>query len=576
MAQEEDLLRTNHVWVTVRQVSWSVPVVACDRCSRAAPRVWETSRTAIDLDLDQPVLLEVIVSVHCCKSCQHYFRAQPPFLRADATYTNRVVAKAVASVHQDGMPFRRVARRLARDFWVRPSDRSIRLWCRDYTETLTLEGDYQQWVVSEFSGVLCIDEVYQKQLALLVAVDPACANGDRLVGYQLLHGEVQQADVEQFLRRLRQAGIVPAEVITDASPLYPTVLHAVWPTAAHQLCLFHETRLVVKAVHQVIADVRADLPKPPALQRPMGRFRKEAPPVPEGTERAQYDRPTRLALVHRLHREHHSQRAIARLTGHSRMTIQRWLHEEPPVFETETTASADPTSSPGSTGARVGELPPESQSVERPKDTSRAIDWQARPTEPPPPSPWENWQQVREYRQALHKDHFLVLRHPSHLTDEDRTHLADLLNGLPGETLRVARHFLEDWYAIPRDDGGHRRFFEDALARWRTWHENPEYRHMARLRRLLERMDEERAAKDLAFLHNPAWEATNNGAERRARQFRHLQAPCFGLRTEMAIEGALKVDALRGRTGLVAVRSPSARSGRGRRPQTCVTTDRAA
>jgi hypothetical protein len=576
MAQEEDLSRTNRVWMTVRRVSWSLPVAACDRCSGSAPRVWETARTAIDLDLDQPVLLEVIVSVHRCPSCRHFFRAQPPFLRADATYTNRVVAKAVASVHQDGMPFRRVARRLARDFWVQPSDRSIRLWCRDYTDGLSLDGDYKRWIVSEFSGILCIDEVYQKQLALLVAVDPACANGDRLVGYQLLHGEVQQADIEQFLRRLRQAGIAPAEVITDASPLYPTVLDAVWPTAAHQLCLFHETRLVVKAVHQVIADVRAELPRPPALQRPMGRFRKEAPAVPEGTDQAQYDRPTRLALVHRLLHERHSQRAIARLTGHSRMTIQRWLREEPPAFVAEATKSAEPSAPPRSAGATFVDPSTENQPAVRPTGTPEATDWQARPTEQPPPLPWESWQQVREYRQALHKDHFLLLRHPNHLTDEDRTHLAELLNGPASETLRVARQFLEDWYAIARDDDGQRRFFDEALAHWRTWHEKPEYRQMPRLRRLLERMDEERAAKDLAFLHNPAWEATNNGAERRARQFRHLQAPCFGLRTEVSIDGALKVDALRGRLGLVGIHSPSARSGRGRRPQRNVMTEIAA
>jgi hypothetical protein len=246
MDQGEDLPRINQVVVTVRQVRWSLPVVACDRCSGAANRVWETSRTAVDLHLDHPILLEVVVSVHHCDSCQHFFRTRPPFLRPDATYTNRVVAKAVASVHQDGMASRRVAHRLARDFWVRPSDRMIRLWCREYTETLRLDGDYQQWIVAEFSGILCVDEVYQNQLALLVAVDPATASGDHLVGYQLLHGEVQQADVERFLGRLRQAGIVPDEVITDASPLYPTVLQAVWPTAAHQLCLFHETRLVVK------------------------------------------------------------------------------------------------------------------------------------------------------------------------------------------------------------------------------------------------------------------------------------------------------------------------------------------
>jgi len=35
--------------------------------------------------------------------------------------------------------------------------------------------------VQAFSGVLCIDEVYQGQLAFLFAVDPAAPDGDRLV-----------------------------------------------------------------------------------------------------------------------------------------------------------------------------------------------------------------------------------------------------------------------------------------------------------------------------------------------------------------------------------------------------------
>jgi hypothetical protein len=126
----------------------------------------------------------------------------------------------------------------------------IRLWCRAYTDSLSLESDYQPWVVAEFSGILCVDEVYQDQLAVLLAVDPAAPHGDRLVGYQLVHGAAQQADLTRFLERLRQAGIVPDEVITDASPLYPAVLRTVWPSAAHQLCLFHETRLVTDAVAQ--------------------------------------------------------------------------------------------------------------------------------------------------------------------------------------------------------------------------------------------------------------------------------------------------------------------------------------
>jgi len=141
--------------------------------------------------------------------------------------------KATLSVYEDAMAIRRVTARLARDFWVSPSEAMIRRWCHEYVESLDFYGDYQSWVVEEFSGVLCVDEVYQDKLALLLAVDPAIADGDRLVGYQLIHGEVDRKEVEGFLVRLRQAGIEPEQVVTDGSPLYSKTLREVWPTAAH-------------------------------------------------------------------------------------------------------------------------------------------------------------------------------------------------------------------------------------------------------------------------------------------------------------------------------------------------------
>lgn len=104
-------------------------------------------RTAADHDLDQPTLLHVIVSVPRCATGQHYFRVQPPFLRRDATSTNRVVAKVAASVYHDGMALRRVAHRLVRDFWVQPSERMIRQWCHEYAAPLTLDGEDRQPVV---------------------------------------------------------------------------------------------------------------------------------------------------------------------------------------------------------------------------------------------------------------------------------------------------------------------------------------------------------------------------------------------------------------------------------------------
>jgi hypothetical protein len=50
-------------------------------------------------------------------------------------------------------------------------------------------------------------------------VDPAAPDGDRLVGYELVQGTVDQAAMGTFLRRLEAAGIVPDQVITDGSAL---------------------------------------------------------------------------------------------------------------------------------------------------------------------------------------------------------------------------------------------------------------------------------------------------------------------------------------------------------------------
>ena len=331
-----------------RDVHCSQPVAACDQCQRPATRIDDVSRTAIDIALDAPALLRVTVSVHRCAPCRHTFRLQPSFLRKDALYTRRVVATAVASVYEDGMAFRRVPARLARDFWVQPSEAMIRQWCKAYGQALDFAGEYQSWVVREFSGVLCVDEVYQDQMALLLAVDSAAPDGDRLVGYQLVHGSVSQQDMADFLQHLKQVGIEPAQVVTDGSPLYPSTVAAVWPQAAHQLCLFHQTRHVTKAVREVIKAVRADLPALPAGFRAAADQRGSSTsdhaaagtpldppavaPLPRrGRGRCRRElRQAGMALVHALRRQGGSVQGIARQTGISRPTVRSWLQQPDP------------------------------------------------------------------------------------------------------------------------------------------------------------------------------------------------------------------------------------------------------
>jgi hypothetical protein len=140
-----------------------------------------------------------------------------------------------------------------------------------------------------------------------------------------------------------------------------------------------------------------------------------------------------------------------------------------------------------------------------------------------------------------------------------------VLAGPLGGRLRLARAFLLDWYAIWRDEQGRRRGRDDAGTRHQRWHEDPAYRHALPLARVQRQLDRTHFDRLSHFLREPTWEATNNGAERTARLFRHRQAPHFALRTRAAIDDAVKVGAfLRKDTGARADGAQAARCLRGR------------
>ena len=541
--------RINQIACTVHRVCWSLAVLPCDRCQQAADRVWTVTRTAIDLDLDGPILLAITVSVHHCRPCDHYFRAQPPFLRPGATYAQRVVLKAIQSVYEDGMALRRVPERLARDFWVQPSEKMVRLWCRAYAAGLDFRTDYQPWIVESFSGVLCVDEVYQGEIALLLAVDPAAPEGDRLVGYPLVRGAVDQATTAAFLHGLAAVGIHPDQVITDGSTLYPSLLAEIWPQAAHQLCLFHETRRVTRAAAEVIRAVRQALPKPPPTTRRTlgGRPRRRPPPADAtdaATERWRWREATRQAGIreaHALRARGVALRAIARQLGVTRRTVRGWLAREAPPRGDGSDAPPD--------------LPPPPPMPEG---------------DAAPPLPWKDWQQVREVAETLKQARFWLLRRPDHLTSEQQVTLTGLLASPIGSELRVARDFLVDWYALWRDESGRRRAPTEAWTRYQAWQANAAFVAVPALRRVQDSVDATRFGHLSHFLAHPHWEATNNGAERMGRAFRHLSAPHFTLRTTTSIEGALKVRACRRKEARIhpTLALPNrCRRGRPARPQ---------
>lgn len=574
----EPLVAINQTLCQIIELNYILTTSPCDQCGQPAARFTTATRTAIDLHLEHPVLLHLTVSVHHCWLCQHYFRAQPPFLRPGAVYTNRVVSKAVAAVYQDQMAFRRVTSRLARDFWVQPSEKMIRAWCQAYSNELDFETDYQPWVVREFSGILCVDEVYQDKLALLLAVDPAAAEGDRLVGYQLVTGSVEASTVETFLSRLKAVGIEPDQVITDGSSLYPAVLRQVWPQAVHQLCLFHETRRITGAVMKLINNVRRNLPQAPTTTNPRGArsLRSQPPatdpadPATQRWQRRQQERQRHMAQVHSLADQGFSQRAIARQTGFSRPTVKEWLAQPrsvlspaelmgEPIFEAPSPAAikqdkirqvhdlaqAQPFSY-SELARRVGvhrvtvkkwlqsPVPP----IIEPTPVPIAV-----PEMPLPPAPWVDWDQVQQVREALQAHRFLLLRRPEHLTEEEQDHVATLLASPVGTTLQVGQDCLVDWYRLWRDEQGQRRTPIEAKRRYDAWQTNPTYGAVPVLHKIQQQVSPAKFDQLSHFLRQPEWEATNNGAERTGRAFRHWQGPHFNLRSQASIDRVLMVAA---------------------------------
>ncbi len=235
-----------------------------------------------------------------------------------------------------------------------------------------------------------------------------------------------------------------------------------------------------------------------------------APPPTRADQRilkqtAQRDK---LARVHALGDQGYSYSAIARQVGLHRVTVKKWLQEELPA-ETD----------------------------------SSAISPEERTEQVPPPAPWTNWEEVKQLREMLKEHRFLLLRRPEHLSAVEQALLITLLEQPGCADLRVARDFLIDWYRLWMDENRQRRSVAEARTRFEAWRADATYAAIPALKRSQERLTPARFESLSQFLHHRNWEATNNGAERAGRAFRHRQAPHFNLRKDASIERSIVVTA---------------------------------
>jgi hypothetical protein len=207
----------------------------CPRCGRRGRRKRSLHRRIRSLAYRQVAYLDVHYAEYqarcgCCK----YFRSWPLEVPAKAGYDSLVRQAVLDRLLQDGLNVARTRAAMKRDFLVKLSEGFIYDCLRWKVAQLDLAA-HRQMVREKFSGTLCVDELHLGRCTLLLATDPIA---DLPVAFALV-GRNDQAHLRRFLQNLKNGGLHPGVVVTDGSTLYPAVLAALWPTARHQLCVFH-------------------------------------------------------------------------------------------------------------------------------------------------------------------------------------------------------------------------------------------------------------------------------------------------------------------------------------------------
>ena len=271
-----------HRFFRVKYVEVLPEQYPCPDCGQEAKRNSTGERTLQEANLDEPTFVIVRMSVCRCDnaSCSRkYFRVPLPFALPWARYTEGAKQLCVSSVIRDGMAFCRVPDRAAEDFHLYPSQSTVWEWHREACEGQDLTVDYEPWVKAQFSGVLCMDEVYDGPFCLILSTDPL---NDVTVAYTLEtkteeteRPQMSQEWLDRHLWALKRIGITPEVVMRDGAVVYNNGLPETW---IQSRCTFHILEDITQDLLHAVNAYRKSLPDPP--KRPRGRPKADAPPPP--------------------------------------------------------------------------------------------------------------------------------------------------------------------------------------------------------------------------------------------------------------------------------------------------------
>jgi hypothetical protein len=196
-----------------------------------------------------------------------------------------------------------------------------------------IDPDYLDWALSDFSGFIAADELYDGPFCILSIVDNRTF---KRLAYQVLCHDPTQRDIEAFFRRfhaaLKTRRLTLQGITTDGSELYPEPIAVVFGDVPHQLCTFHVLHDLTKTVLSAVAKLRKTLaagaPKLPR-GRPATKAAKQA-----ARRKKQIERKVAELFEHRyLFVQHHltapERKTLARITrGQPQLRTLRKLMEE--------------------------------------------------------------------------------------------------------------------------------------------------------------------------------------------------------------------------------------------------------
>jgi hypothetical protein len=228
-------------------------------------------RVVEHLGVEQPTYLVLPVPKYACQqpACPRKYVTPRVAEATPHAHTSRHLQRVAARQYRRGrLALREVERTLREDFHTGTGKSSVLRW-----HQATLAADCPRPARLPFSGVLCLDEVYDhvagKRVPTWTCVDPLAGITVRI--------PIERADAASLASAMRQVqalGAAPRVIVSDLWTAYPEALAQVWPRAERQLCWFHVMQWVTRKLAELLKQVGDTWPEPErkALRRLRFRF----------------------------------------------------------------------------------------------------------------------------------------------------------------------------------------------------------------------------------------------------------------------------------------------------------------